>query len=74
MNLTPEQLHVMRAALIAARQAYCSDMCEHGSDGMETPHPDIKAAMELLGMQWQGDLDQIFHGDEWDGNKQFKVA
>lgn len=72
MNLTEDQITTMRCALIAARFYYCCDVCEHGGDGMEEPEPDIKAAMEMLGMKWDGDVMKIYHDDMWNGNEQFK--
>lgn len=72
MTFTEKQIDLLRAALIAGREYYCRDQAEHGGDGMEAPEDDIKAAMELMGMQWPGDLSQIFHGDAWTGNEQLK--
>lgn len=73
MNFTDPQIATLRAALIAGRQRYCADMAEHGEDGLKRPEPNIKAAMEMLGMQWAGDESQIYGGDEWSGNEQFKM-
>jgi hypothetical protein len=74
MNITDKQTRTLRAALIAARAHYCRDVCETGGDGMKEPEPDIKAAMEMLGMQWEGDLMKIFHEGPWSGNEQFKPS
>ena len=72
MSLSESDIKILMAGLIAAREHYCRDLCEYGGDGMETPQPDIKAAMELMGMNWSGNLNEIYHGDVWTGNEQFK--
>lgn len=74
MNRTEDQAQIIRAALIAARTHYCFDQAEHGGDGMKTPEPSVKAAMEIMGMQWNCDVMKIYSGDEWAGNEQFKPS
>jgi hypothetical protein len=72
VKLSDHQIQLLRSALVTARAHYCRDLCEHGDDGMETPEPKLKAAMEMLGMTWDGDLTEIFHGDRWTGNEHLK--
>lgn len=64
--------------MIAARLHYAQDMDEHGNDAMETPHPDIKAAMEIMGMTYECAVKKLVswpHNDPerfplfaWEGN------
>lgn len=84
MTLSSPELALLRRALIEARFCYCRDMDEHGDDGMETPDPDIKGAMELLGMKYEasdlvglatwgngGVVSCWDYHHKWEGNEQF---
>lgn len=69
ITLSALDVAILKHALISARYHYFCDLCEHGESGNENPDPDIKAAMKLLGMHWEADEMEIFHGDKWAGNE-----
>lgn len=75
INMNDQQnINIIRAALIRARYYCYSAAAEYGSadDENKTPDQELKTAFDIFGMIWEADIMEILHGDEWNGNEQFK--
>lgn len=66
MTLTPEQIAVVRAALIDLRYETINDIGR-----LADPIDETLTAFELFGLKWAVSVEALMK-DAWAGNEQFK--